>query len=387
MDDAATEREFAMRIVGDLAAIPQRGSATVGERAAADFIAGELESIGLTARLEVESAHGTYWWPFGIPNAVAALAGVLALRWRSGRSRAAAAIVGGLTSWLIAEDIEGRRRLLRSRLPQRRTTNVIAEIGSSTASRCLVFHAHHDAARSGLMFHPSVSRVNGPIPVLAEIAAGPLLVAAGAVRGSRLAIAAGTALASLLAVLCADVSGRNVVPGANDDASGVAALLLLARRLAADPPPDLRVLVLSTGAEESLLEGMSGFARTHFSKLPVESTVFISIDSLGWRMLGLRSGENALRKHPADPRLVSRLRELAESLEIRLQSGLRFTIPTDGYIPARAGYPTVNVCSAEPDGTYPRYHSHEDSSQHVHAETILAGANLCEALARDGATY
>ena len=72
------------------------------------------------------------------------------------------------------------------------------------------------------------------------------------------------------------------MPGANDNATGVAVLASLARSLAADPPPDgLRVILLSTGSEESFLEGMHAFARRHFASLPLDRTHFVCVDTVG----------------------------------------------------------------------------------------------------------
>jgi hypothetical protein len=46
--------------VEQLAAIDDRGSASPGERRAAELIAAELASLGVRARLEEEQVHGTY---------------------------------------------------------------------------------------------------------------------------------------------------------------------------------------------------------------------------------------------------------------------------------------------------------------------------------------
>ena len=40
-------------------------------------------------------------------------------------------------------------------------------------------------------------------------------------------------------------------------------LLKLARRLAAEPTTSVRVLLVSTGSEESFMEGMQAFMRRH----------------------------------------------------------------------------------------------------------------------------
>ncbi|MDP9384228.1 MAG: peptidase M28, partial [Actinomycetota bacterium] len=53
----------------------ERPSASPGERAAAEWIAGRLAEQGLEPRVETEAAHGTYWVPLGLMSAAAGLAG------------------------------------------------------------------------------------------------------------------------------------------------------------------------------------------------------------------------------------------------------------------------------------------------------------------------
>src|SRR5689334_20144840 len=65
--------------VAPLAAVPDRGSARPGELAAAEWLVERFRSYGLRARIEPERAHGTYWWPLGLPSAAGLAAGVSAL--------------------------------------------------------------------------------------------------------------------------------------------------------------------------------------------------------------------------------------------------------------------------------------------------------------------
>lgn len=380
--DDPEELEAAQRAVEQLAGIPNRGSASAGERTAAEWIAEQMRSIGLEARIEDEQVHGTHWYPYGLPPAAAALTGALHLTGGGRVSRLAAALTGLAGAGAIVEDVEGPRRLLRAALPQRRTSNVVAEAGNPEATRTVVIHAHHDSAHGGLMFNPAISRPDAPLPTMALIAAGPLAVGLGAIVKRRGLVRAGAALSALTAGLFADVGIRSPVPGANDDASGVAALLGLARRLVADPPTRQRVILLSTGSEETMLEGMGAFGKRHFPSLPKSSTSFISVDSLGWEMLATRNGEGALRHRPAPAELTEPLIETAAELGYELRPGLRFWIPTDGFIALRAGYPQLTLCSVQPDGTYPTYHTMDDIPEHVHLPTITRGVELLEGCLR-----
>jgi hypothetical protein len=65
----------------------ERPSASGGEQMAAEWIAARLRELGWRAEIEQEQAHGGYWWPVGLANAIGAVAGALALRRRGRGSR------------------------------------------------------------------------------------------------------------------------------------------------------------------------------------------------------------------------------------------------------------------------------------------------------------
>ena len=119
-----------------------------------------------SARIESERVHGTFWWPLGL----AAGAG---LRGRDRRPAGPRAAGGGRWRALVgaaaADDLPPGRRTLRSLLPQRTATNVVAELGPPDAERTVVLVAHHDAAHAGLLYHPAIPEaVFGRFPWLLD---------------------------------------------------------------------------------------------------------------------------------------------------------------------------------------------------------------------------
>src|SRR5436309_15287834 len=74
----ATDRQELRRLVGELCEI-ERPSASEGERQAAEWVAERFRDAGLEPRVEPERAHGGFWWPIGLLNAI----GLLAMRLRS----------------------------------------------------------------------------------------------------------------------------------------------------------------------------------------------------------------------------------------------------------------------------------------------------------------
>ncbi len=296
-----TRRALLERVVRELASY-ERPSASEGERRAAEWLAGEFREAGCRAvRVEEERAHGGYWWPLGLLNAGSALAALAG-------GRLASVLTGGAAAAAVYDDVSGGRLWFRRRaVPHRSAWNVVAEAGDPDAERTVVVMAHHDAAHSGLVFHPALPRIamrltpalhakaNQSVPIIFGVFLGPLLLALSGLLGSRLLRAAGLVFSIGATAAMTDIGARSVVPGANDNLSSVAALVALAHALRERPPEGVRVILLSTGAEEGFMEGMQAFARRHFPALARDTTEFLCLECVGSPRLCVVEGEGMLR--------------------------------------------------------------------------------------------
>jgi len=365
-----------------------RPSASEGERQAAEWVVERFAELGAEARIEAEAAHGTYWWPLGIGAALGALGGIGALRGRRLLGGAlAAAAAAGMTS-----DYPPGKRLLRRALPRRTTYNVVCELGDAEAERTIVLIAHHDAAHSGLVFHPALPRVADRLglldrtdtspPLMAPVVGGPVLAALGALTGKRRLIKLGVFLSAGSAAAMAEIGMRDTVPGANDNGTAVVALLALAKRLIAEPPVGIRVILLSAGSEESFSEGIKAFGERHFPSLPRESTFFLCLESLGSPHLLVLRGEGFLRMHEYPQPALDLMDGLAEELGIWLFPNLRLRNGTDGMEPLAAGYPTAALCACNDLKQPAYYHWPNDVSENVDFGTVADGIRLAEAAIR-----
>ncbi|MBA2506761.1 MAG: M28 family peptidase [Thermoleophilaceae bacterium] len=366
-----------------------RTSASEGERRAAELIVAELGAAGARdARIEETDVLGNYWWPLGLMTGAAAVAGAL-------RSRVLAIVVGVLSAIGVADDVRHDNRRFRHMLPGRRPSwNAVAEVGPADAPRTVLIVSHHDAAHSGLVFHPGLPRAIGrrfpdfwakqkTTPgVMWAAFCGPLFVALGALLDMPRLRRTGIVLSVGHTAGMVDIGLRATVPGANDNATGCAALLGLARSFAADPPPGTRVILLSSGSEESNSEGMQGFAKKHFASLATETTRVIAIDTLGSPTLLPIEGEGMLGiwDYPRD--LLAELHAHADRLGIELYTGLRFRNATDGVIALKAGYPTLSLGSADEFKIPSNYHWPSDVPENIDYGTVADGARLVEALVR-----
>jgi hypothetical protein len=376
-------------MVETLASI-RRPTASQGERVAAEWVAARLRELGAAeARVETEQVHGTFWWPLGLAATAGIAAGIAGLRGRRVLAGALAVVAGAAA----ADDLPPGSRTLRSVLPQRAATTVVAELGPPDADRTVVLVAHHDAAHAGLLYHPAIpemvfgrfpwliDRVDTSPPLMAPVVAVPLLVGAGALTGSRGLLKAGIAVSALSAAALADIAFRDVVPGANDNATGVAALLAVACSLTERPTESVRVMLVSS-SEEALCEGMQAFSKRYFGGLPHEKTFFLALDTLGSPHLLVLRGEGMIRMREYPARSLALLDGLADELDIPLFENLRLRNATDGVIPLAAGYECASLCSCTRLKQPANYHWPTDIPENVDYGTLSDAVRLAEAVVR-----
>lgn len=315
-----------------------RDSAGAGEREAAQWVAGRMRAEGVSdVRVEPYRGRTTYGWAWLAYLA----AGVLGPRWAAAAALAALELDGS-----------GRRRLLR--WPAGEGANVVGRVpAAGERRRTVVLVAHHDAANTGLMWHPALAATRRPHGTRQEgfawSLALPLLLRLAGLRRAALWTAAPQAL------LLADVARGATVPGANDNATGVAGILALAGELARDPLPDAEVLVVSTGCEESGMDGMRAFLAAH--PLDPADTLVVSLDTLGSGTPIVLEGEGVLLTH--------RYPDLLDGAERRRLGGW-----TDPILAVFAGIPAISILSLGPDGTIPHYHHPTDLPEHVDLDCL-----------------
>jgi hypothetical protein len=364
----------ALRATVDHLAAIERPSASEGEREAAYWIADRFRAAGLqSVAVDEERAHGGFWWPVGLLNVIA-LIGTLLPRGRALSIAAAAAVI---------DDVDGRARAFRSLLPRRPTYNVTAQIGDPGAERTIVIVAHHDAAHGGAIFDTRgiealAARFPGLIArqkrwprMMWGVVIGPLLAALGKRRIGAI-WSAGAALAM------ADIGRTPVVPGANDNAAAVAAILQLAER----DYEGIRVLLVSTGSEESNAEGMREWGRRHFPSLARETTEFVALETLGSGHLAVAEGEGFLRSYAYDAGLKDAASDAARTAGVDATRGLTNAFISDAIVPLHAGYRTVLVGAVDQYKLPANYHKPTDTADRVDYACVADAVELLDALIR-----
>jgi Peptidase family M28 len=377
-----SRRALTERVIRELAS-HDRPSASEGERRAAEWLAGELRAAGCRdVRVEEERAHGGYWWPLGLLNAGSALAAML--------GRLPAALVGGLASAAVYDDVGGGRLWFRRRaLPHRPTWNVVAELGDPEAARTVVFMAHHDAAHSGLVFHPALpragmalapglhERASQSIPIIFGVFLGPLLLALWGLTGRRWLRGSGLFFSVGAGAAMANIGASRVVPGANDNLSAVGSLVALAHELATRPPEGVRVILLSTGAEEGFMEGMQAFGRRHFRELDRAATEFVCLECVGSPQLCVVEGEGMLRMRDYTRSSRDALARAGAEAGVELRRGLRTVAATDALIALRAGYAACTLGGIDETKFPANYHWPSDVPDNLDWDSIDGAVEVC----------
>lgn len=345
--------------VGALSAIERRAG-TPGDLVSAEWVAGRMREIGLEdVRIETFRCHSTWAIPYGAH----ALLGLLAARLPA-RLRVPLALGAAIS---FEADYTGRDQTLRSLLPGAGVGhNVVGRVGSGT--RKLVLVAHHDAAHTGWVWDPRFlesgrnhARRTGTTP---SFIAAPLVALALIALGFR---RIGSAVLGLNVALGVQSALSETVPGASDNATGVAGVLELARRYVAEPLEDTEVIVLCPSGEEVGLAGMYEWLRVQRTGYVPECCVVVSLDTLGAGEPVVARGESVTGRYRAED-----LALVEEDVQrVILGAG------TDAMAARYAGLPSVSILSWT-DGGFTNYHRPTDTADRVNWDSVERSVALAD---------
>lgn len=285
-----------------------------------------------------------------------------------------------LATAVSLEGEAGARSRWSSRfLPAGEGVNVSAHIpAAGEPERTVVFVAHHDTQRAGLMWRMAKTQTPHALP--AQVA---LVVAAtGCAIGSRVLRLLGGLFGAVATLLALDLARSRPVPGANDNATGVAATLALAAAFARDPLDRTDVVVLLTDCEEVGQGGIAAWVEAHGSELDPARTIVVGLDTLG-------SGEPVVVTR--DGALTAVYSETARDWADR--GALRAAVdpprrgaliaPTDPIVAQHAGLLATSILSFDEHGTLgPHYHLPSDTPENVDWHSVEQCTRLAAGIAR-----
>jgi hypothetical protein len=356
-----------------LAALDRR-TTTAGERRSAALIAQRLRAIG-ASDVAVSTFRGPSSWAPAQLTYVCA--GVLIGQLPGYLARAASLLVAGL----YEAETSGRIGWAQRLAAVRHGVSVCARVpAAGAARRTLVVVAHHDAAQTGLVWHPHAvalsrhraRRTGRALPSHAPVLAGLLAMAAPA----RWVRRAATAALALGAALMIDSMRSSTTPGANDNASGVAGALELVGKLVEAPLPDTEVVVVFPGGEEVGNAGMRAWLRE--AGLDPATTLVVNLDAIGAGELAVSDREGLTTSFADDDVALALAAAAREGLDLRVAG-----IPnsTDAVVTRHAGLRTISLLSVA-DGWIHNLHRDTDTPDQVSAQTIADAVRLTERIAR-----
>jgi Peptidase family M28 len=370
-----------------------RLAGTDAERRLANDLAAELESNGMEVEVEPTWVHPQ--WPLvHLLHCALAIAGSIV---------AAGDPVIGFTIVLVAAmsaylDLSGRWYLLRRLLFRRASQNVRASVpGPASMAPRLILCANIDAPRTGAAYNPLPMRILDHAFSRFPVISSPtriwfwsiwlLLVPIGARMAGLDASWVGivqfvpTIVLIVACFLLGEIALSPASPGANANASGLAATLEGLRLLAENPPANLRVEAAFCGSGETTMQGMRSFVRTHRQGLDKATTRFISFESVGRGEPRFGLSQGLAVSLPFDSELI----ELCAAVAIAHDVGedaydaepIRDGRISAAHVARAYGYRATSITCREGSEALPRgYHTPDDTPDGVDPDAVARAAEF-----------
>jgi len=381
----------ALREIETLVAHGGRWAGTEAEHQAARHLAERLCSLGRDAELEPIEVRPDY----GLTHALGGLVGMLGSLLSPSRPRLG---LGALAVAVASTygDLTTRFHLFRRLTRRVRSQNVVSRESSGKLGT-LVLVAHYDTARTGWVFDPKameqqarlgrrLGREIGPFEPFVWVLFGALGLAGLRAVGlrSKGLTAAQQAPVPILAgtvALLLQTRRAEVVPGANDNASGVATVLRLAERFGGQLR-NYDVWVLLTSAEEGLLLGMREWLRAHRHELDPDRTVFLNVDIAGYGTVRYTTKEGFAFPVRYSGELIELCEEIrAEDREDRFGARPMVSrLATDACVAALHRYRAIQISCLPELNVAPHYHQPTDTPDRLQPEALERAYEFCSQL-------
>jgi len=393
-DPAQETRQLIERI---LEAYPRRAPASQEELETQLLLKSAFEAMGIETRLEPFRFNAHLYANLALHFGTGLVGTLLAGR-RPGLSAALSSLAAG--SYLA--DSTRKAYVLRRLLPWKTSHNLLATLKArGTPELRIVVIGHADAAYTGFLFNPEVIKRFTPHDMPESMAwlgrslaiatwsqfasAGFALLRATLPRGSALwpvSLALGLPAAIAFAANLEVVLRDEIVPGANDNLSGAAATVELARRLGPRKPDSVELVFVVTGCEEAGTGGAAALARAHRKDWETTKTVVVALDSLSNGDLKFFE-EGEILPVPT-PRWLADLATRTAAQTPELGGVAPFQIPSGAtdVLPFRAqGYDGISLGCVDPEFGCPRhYHHPSDTLENLDIGQLMRSIDFSERL-------
>lgn len=370
--------------IAELCSFEHRLAGTDAERRAANAMATRLRQAGRRAEIEPIYVHPQAPLIWALHTFLAFAASVISIE----------APIAGFALLLVATtsfyfDLNAGRHFLRLLFFRRASQNVVSRGENPDASHKLIIAAHVDAARTGALFGRKATALTRRLaPLLPFPHTRVLFWSAGALLpmlGARMAGVDSDGLALLQIIptlillvasfLLVDWRLSAVVPGANDNASGAAVAISLARELEREPARNLDPWIVLTGGGECGWEGMRSFIRSHKDELDPFKTIVLAIDSVGKGDVRWALSEGLTVSFDMDARVSQLCEAVAEadraSAKRYRAAPMRHGYATDALAARTRGIRASAITCREPGALTPaNHHAPADTPDAIDPEAL-----------------
>ena len=357
--------------VAALAALGPRVAGSAAERRAAEYVAAHLRSAGY--HVQITDFPFPYFETrqvaLEVTSPVRVRLSPRALAYSTGGHVVATLVVAGRGLVEDFQEVDARGKVA---LVERGGITFLqkAENAARAGARAVVVYNHEPGPVVGTLTRPAeipavtVSREEG-LRLRELVGRGPVVVSLVVdtlleTRASWNVVGELPGRSAARVLLGAHVDSVEGSPGANDNASGVAAALEAARLLRSRPPA-WTVEVAAFGAEEGGLFGSSAYARSHHAR---GLAAMLNLDMVG------AGGRLLVGNTAADRRVVDAVLHSARELDISVEE--RRMGSSDHVSFERAGIPAAML--HRPGD--PHYHSPEDTPDRVRPQLLDAAVRL-----------
>ncbi len=357
--------------------IGPRGTCTPQERQASAYCRRVLADLGYDARVQTFRVARSGWAPFSIGSGLMLLSllAFLVLPPAAGRPLAALLVLFVTISTFM--QLEFRPSPLGWLVPHGSSQNVYAVAPArGEPTQTIVVSGHVDTHRTPLaMASPLAFRLFRGLTTLGVISY--VALSAMFVAGvfwpqsiSPFVLVLPALIVAAVFIVTLQPEFTPFVPGANDNASGAAAVLALAAQLKAEPLERTQVWLLNSGAEEV---GATGPVRLLLSHPELKDAAWLVVDTIAGRGAGpcLITAEHILFRLRADPGLLAVARAAATARpDLGVYEHYYRGLSSEHSPLAAAGCRSLALINFTPEGVLPNWHRPTDTVANVDPDVL-----------------
>lgn len=373
LDNAAARAHYETR-VRELAAFGHRGSATSNEQAAAAYLMEQLRGFKLDPQLEQFAGLRSLALRCVLHLFIAAVGGYFL---HEAPLVSAGVALLALISMLVEFSTKGV--WLSRLLPHYPSCNVVATASAARPKQRIILAAHYDTQQTGLIWF--LFQYLSPLFWMLPAWLKPPLLAAALTMVANIALGVmawmqvdvsepwywllGFYLGLLIAM--GEWAIHTHVPGAGDNASGVAAILAFVEAWQQNPHEDVELAIVFPGCEEAGLIGSTAWAVRHVADNARLPTRFLIMDNLGMgppRYLGAEIPMVGCPvTYPAAE--IHAAQSVAEEMGLSELGPWTVPAPGDALSFLQRRLPGMSILSFHRWGYMPFYHLKGDTAEHL----------------------